>query len=120
MAEIFGAVLEYLRARFKGELGHDELEFTVGTQAVLVAPGSGERVSITFVNLGATQLYLSPSLQASTTHGLRLAANGGTVSMNVEEDSLLPALCLCASGSGADGVLFVLTVFRSSIERVAE
>ncbi len=115
MSKVYGAALEYLESRFKGHLGHDEIEFTVGTDAIPVAPGSGERVSLTFVNLAATQLYLAPSLEVAATHGLRLAANGGTVSMNVEEDSLLPALGWWCVSSGANGALFVLTVFRSSL-----
>ena len=114
MSEVYGAVLEFLQDRFKGRLSHDELEYTVGTDGIVVAGGDAERVSLTLVNLGATTLYLSPSLQVSTVHGLRLGAQGGTVTMNVEEDSLLPALGWWCVSSAGGGLLFVLTVFRSS------
>lgn len=120
MAEVFGAVLEFLQSRFRGALAHTEEEFTVGTAVVEVAHGDAERVSLTFVNLAATTLYLAPSVNVSATHGIRLAANGGTVSLNVVDDSLLPALNWRAMGSGADGALFVLSVRRTTIKPEAE
>ncbi len=115
MANVFGAVLEFLQARFKGQLGHTEEEFDVGTAVVEVTHGDAERVSLTFVNLGATSLYLAPSVNVSTIHGIRLAANGGTVSMNVVADAILPALNWRCVGDGIDGVLFVLSVRRTRI-----
>ena len=120
MMKVFGAALEYLRGRFKGDLGHREEDFTVGTAVIEVAHGDAERVSLTFVNLGATTLYIAPSINVSAAWGMRLAANGGTVSMNVVDDSLLPALNWRAMGSAPAGVLYVLSVRRSSIRTEAE
>lgn len=120
MAKVFGAVLVYLQDRFKGVLAHNEEEYTVGTAVIEVAHADAERVSLTFVNLGATTLYISPSVNVSATHGMRLAANGGTVSMNVEDDALLPALNWRSMGSAGGGALFVLSVRRASVEAETE
>jgi len=120
MSILYGAVLEFLRDRFKGALSHAEEEFAVGVANVEVAGGDSERVSLTFVNLAATNLFLAPSVNVSATHGLRLAPNGGTVSMNVNDDALLPALNWWCVSSGADGALFVLSVRRTRITPKAE
>lgn len=115
MLKLHGAVLEFLRDRFKGALSPEEHEFVVAAAQIEVAPGDSERVTITFVNLGATTIYIAPSLAVGAGRGMRLGPTGGMISMNVEEDSLLPALNWFAFGSGPAGVLYTLSVRRNRL-----
>lgn len=115
MVKIYGAVLEFLRDRFKGDLTVLEGEYVTGAAMIEVLSGDADRVALTLVNLGATIIYVSPSLDVSATHGMRLGPNGGTVSMNVEEDSLLPSVGWYAVSPGGAGALYALWCRRTRV-----
>lgn len=115
MGQLYGAALEFLQDRFKGVLTVLEGEFVTAATLIQVVSGDADRVSLTLVNLGATVIYVSPSLDVSATHGIRLGPNGGTVAMNVEEDSLLSACSWYAISPGGAGALYGLWVRRTRI-----
>lgn len=115
MPEIVGAVYENLAARFKGVFTYEEEEFTIGTTPVLIRGNDIERVSLLVQNTGATVFYIGPSAGVSATRGIRLGPTGGLASMDVYEDSILPAVSWYAVSSAGGGTLYVLSTKRVTI-----
>jgi hypothetical protein len=115
MPKLYGACVEYLRQTYGGDFSILEHTQTIGTAQVHLLGGDSERVSLTLVNLGATNIYIAPTVEVGVLRGLRLAANGGTVSMSLLIDSLLPAASWYAIGDGAGGTLYYIAVRRASI-----
>lgn len=112
MALTRGAALDYLQRRFAGFLRERETEPSIGTAVSVAVPGSSERVSLLVVNLSANTVYLGTSPNVSSTRGIRLAPNGGLISMSIDEDSLLPTLQWYAIATGAASALYVLAIQR--------
>lgn len=117
MSNSYGAALEFLESRFNGALEVMEDDVTTGATNVLAISGDADRVSLTFANLGANPVFIGPRPNISATHGLRLGANGGMVSMNVEEDSLLASIGWYAISPAGASSLYVLIVRRSHISK---
>ena len=83
---------------------------SVGTSSVVVARRNPNRYVAVFMNIGATNIFLRPNRAATVTAGVRLAANGGSLSMDVETDFILPAQEWNAIGDSGGGVLFILFI----------
>jgi hypothetical protein len=107
-----GAALDYLQSRFGGLLREREIDVTVGLAVAVAIPRDNERMSMTVMNLSANAVYLAPSSNVSATRCLRLAPNGGAISMNVDEDGLLPVVQWWGLAAGAGSTLYVLAVRR--------
>lgn len=110
----FGAALAYLDKMFKGEFREAESVQTVGTATLKVFNYDSERVSATFVNLGATVLYIAPTAEVAALRGMRLAPSGGTISMNIFQDGNLPTCEWFVMGSAAGGTLYTLIARRET------
>lgn len=82
---------------------------SVGTTSVVVARRNPNRYVALFMNLGTTNLFIRPNRVATTTTGVRISANGGSLVMEWETDLVLPAQEWNAIGDAAGGTL--LTVF---------
>jgi len=115
MPKVVGAVYENLSARFKGVFTYEEEEFTIGTTPVLIRSSDIERVSLLVQNTGLTTFYIGPSPAVSATRGIRLGPTGGLASMDVYEDSILPAVSWYAVSSAPGGTLYVLSTKRVTI-----
>ena len=48
-----------------------------------------DRLAVTVVNLGATAMYVAWDREVSATHGIYLAAGGGTLSLIADDDGEL-------------------------------
>jgi hypothetical protein len=112
-----GAVLDFLESRFGGRLRERSTVVVVGTSIVNLTRYDGERVSLTLVNLGTNDVFFGPISDPSSSKGIRLGLSGGTFSVNVEQDSILPCLEYNAVSSLAGQTLFVLEVRRELVNR---
>lgn len=109
-----GAALDILEEFAGGPLRDEDASLSVGLSIVRAAERDYERISLTFVNLGGTTIFLAPSPVPSSTSGIRLGANGGTISLSISEDGLLPSVEWNAVGDAAGGNLYRLTVRRET------
>ncbi len=112
MSRVFGAVAQFLAARFKGILREYEGEHTVGVTPVQIVAHDPERVSLLIANHGAADIRIAPSEGVTVTRGIRLGAGGGALSINVEEDGHLPALQWWGISGGAGNAVYSLSVKR--------
>ena len=115
MGEPFGAVGVHLQRFFGGRTAEEDAEITVGTTVVQIANRDPERVSLIFVNLGVSSIFIGPFTTPSTTRGIRLGPSGGTVAFDVFEDAHLPSLQWFGIGDLAGGTLFRLSARRDVI-----
>lgn len=109
---VYGAVAEFLAARFKGVVREIEGTLTVGTAAVEIVGHDSERVSLLIANHGAADVYISPTNQVSVTRGIRLGAGGGALSVNVQDDANLSALSWWGISAAAGNAVYSLQVKR--------
>jgi hypothetical protein len=109
-----GAALDYLAQRFGGLLREEQSTASVGVAAAVIAQGDSERVSLTVANLSVNDVYLTCDRLTASTRGIRISP-GGTWSVNVEEDSLLPTLEWSAIASAAASACYVLSVKRDTL-----
>lgn len=107
-----GAALEFVEARFRGRFDYREFVVTVGTSLVLWVPPDYERISLTLVNFGPADVIIAPNQLVGVNRGLRLAAGGGMIAVDVTEDGLLPCLEWDAISSGAGNNVYALGVYR--------
>lgn len=85
------AVVEYLRSLYKGDFAEVDGQVTVETVATRIVKSDPEAVALTLVNLGVNDIFLTPSNLPSSTNGILIAGNGGSVSMQVPDDYTLPS-----------------------------
>lgn len=81
---------------------------TVGTTSTEVLRGDPSRVGFLFVNLSLNNIFLSPIGAASATNGIRLDPNGGSVSVEWEEDGEVVAWPWQAVADGAGSAFLAL------------
>lgn len=117
---VFGAVNQFLEKKFGGPIRAEKDLLVVGITEVEAAVRDPERVSLTFVNLGLTTLFLSPLGQASVTEGIRLFPSGGLVSISIDEDAILQAVRWVTIGDAVGGSLFRISVRREGQTRPIE
>ena len=108
MARVFGAVAQFLAGRFKGIFREIEAQPTIGVAIGNIVGHDPERVSLVITNHGAADVYVAPNQQVSVTRGIRLAAGGGAMSVNVEEDGNHPTLLWWGISAGAGTVVYAL------------
>lgn len=115
MANAFRPAAPYALAvkDYGGVLLVEQGVVTVGVAVVEVAGGDPERVTMTLINLGTTDIFVSPEVIVSTTRGIRLGANGGGVTMDAKEDGILQTLQWFGISSVAGQTVFRLTQRRT-------
>jgi hypothetical protein len=107
-----GAALDDLQRRYGGLLREREIEFDAGLAPLAAIPRDNERMVLTLVNLSANVIYVSPSPEVGPLRCIRLAGNGGLMSVNTQEDGLLPCLEWWSLATGAGSRLYGLAVRR--------
>jgi len=83
---------------------------TVGTTPTLILRNNPDRIFWLVVNLSANNGFLGWDTLVSSTRGLFIAANGGFVSANIEEDGELVIYDVWAINQNASGTYLVVEV----------
>ena len=108
-APIVRSVHELIEARFGINVVFKMTGTTsVGTsdvQLVELYPGS---TNLTIVKLTTNTIYLSPTQTASSSSGILLTASGGALTMNYNDDLILPTLEWRAIATGSSSNVFVI------------
>jgi len=85
---------------------------TVETVATLILRNNPDRIFWLVVNLSPNNGYLGWDTQVSSTRGLLVAANGGFVSANIEEDGELVIAEVWAVNLNAAGTYMIVEIER--------
>lgn len=59
---------------------------TMGAGSLLVARDDSSRIALIIVNLGTDTVFIRPRGDAAPEFGFRLSANGGFMSLNIDDD----------------------------------
>jgi hypothetical protein len=86
---------------------------TVGTSVTRIVDNNPRRVKLTLLNLGAVDVFVSPTADVTTSAGLKLVAATGTGELNASDDgeAVITEIYAIASAAGN-------TVMISEVERV--
>lgn len=78
--------------------------------AQVIARRDGGRVALVIINLSANTVVVAPFAGVTTTRGIQIPANGGFLSMNVQDDYLLPTMEWSAVASADNSAIYVLAI----------
>ncbi len=106
------AIQQWVEANYGGSFQTKETTVAVGAGVTQLVDHDFERVGLIFVNTGAAAATLAPNKQVNLTGGVLLVAAGGSLSLNVRDDLVLPGFEWSAISSAAGTSIYVLQVVR--------
>lgn len=86
----YGAAREITQKRWGIPLNFVETNFTVTASAQVAAKNNPDRVSLTFVNNGANDMFIALSTIVSSV-GIKIVSSGQAINFNVDDDGEMPA-----------------------------
>jgi len=108
-APIVRSVHELIEARFGINVVFKMTGTTsVGTSDVQLVENNPGRTNLSVINLSSNTIYLKPQETASSSSGILLTASGGALTMNYNDDLILPTLEWHAIASGSSSNVFVI------------
>ena len=86
-----GALSDFVRERFGVDVRFNPvaLATVAGTTATQIWRANADRLELTFINLGATTIYIFVDPSVSSSKGIYLAGGGGAVVLTAGEDGEL-------------------------------
>lgn len=108
----YGAARDYLEKKFGGRFTELESSPALAATAAAITGNNPDRLGLLIVNLGANTGYFGLRPNVSASNGFALAANGGSVSLSVDEDFTLVTRELFGIGPGGASQLYVLELVR--------
>lgn len=87
-------------------------DVAVTTAATKLIDNNMERMSLTFINVGAEEVLLAPKQGVTTTSGIVLGPLGGNLNLNAVEDLVLVGYDWWAIGNGGSSTVTVIAVTR--------
>ncbi len=106
-----GAVNAYLEKEFGGPFTIRETDVTVGTAAASVVGNSPDRTGLIVINVGVNVATVGWRKGLAAGTGILLNASGGSLTMNVRDDFVLPSWELFCIGAAAS-TLYVVEIVR--------
>ena len=106
------AIQQWVESNYGGTFQTRESTVAVGAGVTQLVDHDFERVGMVFVNTGAVAATIAPNKAAIITNGILLVAAGGSLTVNVRDDLVLPGFEWSAISSGAGTTIYVLQVVR--------
>lgn len=116
-----GVLADLLLDRFKLKTSTlvNPLVAAVGIAAIPIALNHPDRVGFVMLNLSANVVYISPLPTVALLVGIRLDANGGTVSFVWDEDFELVSHDWYAIATGAASQVFIMEIIGEKTHETA-
>ena len=109
-----GVVADWLQENYGGLYTYFTDNEVIGVQAVRLVNNDPERVHLTIVNTSLNTVMVAPSPDVTLQNGIFLSGGGGSVTLNMREDLILPSLEWYAVANVAGSPVFFQTVRRYS------
>ncbi len=84
---------------------------SIGTAATRLLANNPNRVSVVIFNLSANSIYIGLTNGVSSTNGIYIAPNGGSISLQWDKDFMLTTREFFAIATGAASSVYVLENF---------
>ncbi len=107
-----GALSDLIEQEFGGAYDTAETQVPTNGTGYRAIPHNPECVGTTIINLGANDVYLSPSSGVSSASGIFLSASGGSMSLTVRDDLVLAGHEWYAISPAGASALFVIRILR--------
>lgn len=115
MAQLSGAVYEYLAKLYDGVVAPRESIVNVATTRTNIVGNNPDRVELVLVNIGAESTFVyTTSQNLASGAGIRLGPAGGQMAVNIVHDSILPTMNWFGRSTVAANDIFVLEVIREA------
>lgn len=108
----YGAAAELARKLYGGDLVEFEEIESVGTSVEVLLTNDPERVFMFLINLGSTTVFLRTLGVPAVNSGIRLSAQGGSLSFSADRDGPMPTKEFKAIADTAASDVYVLTLRR--------
>lgn len=82
----------------------------LGVAASRIVPQNANRLGLVIVNLSANNVFIAFDNQVSASHGIFLAPNGGSISMNYKDDFELVGFEVFGIASAAGSNIYCIEV----------
>lgn len=109
-----GAAAALAARKFGGRIVELESAPSVSNTAAQYVAGDPERVLLTVVNLSANSIYIGFRPDVSPTNGILLGPNGGSITLDAEQDAVLVTRQVFAIGDGASSATYRLQLRRDT------
>lgn len=106
------ALEAYLREQFGGRFTVESSTVSIATTLTKAIDNDFERMGLTFINIGANDIHLTPSRDASSSKGVLLGANGGFLSLVAKDDLILVGWSWFAVATTSATDLLIFSVKR--------
>lgn len=103
-----GAAADFVAQQYGGLVQETEATFATAAASALALKNDPDAVSLTFVNFGGFDIFIALAQNAPANSGIRLTANGGSVSLNARDDGTLPSREWYAASPGGASSLYSL------------
>lgn len=108
----FGAALESIQRRYGGLAAVKAEPFQVTTTPSQIVPADPERLFLAIINLSGDFVMIAPDPGVSPLRGIRLSPNGGFITMNERDDTIMPCLEWFGEGFAINLDCYRITVRR--------
>jgi len=109
---IVNSVYDLISKLYGAEVSREDpaTNLSLGVADLIVLQNNPRRLSFVVVNLSANVVYLKPNAPATATSGIRLAASGGSLTVNFLTDLHLASLEWHGLASGAASTIYITSV----------
>lgn len=83
------ALEAFLREQYGGRFTVEPTTVAIQTALTQAVGNDFERMALTFINVGANDIYLTPDRSAAVGNGILLGATGGFLSLTARDDLVL-------------------------------
>lgn len=111
----YGAALQYAELEFGGPVSETDNTVSVATTATKIVGNNPDRVMLLLVNLGGTPVNVVPDNDPSSSKGITISQNGGSMVSIVRDDGTLPTREWYGIATSAAANVYVLELSRFGI-----
>lgn len=109
------ALQQYVEKMVDGNYVAATSDVAVTTTAAKITDNDMERMALTFINIGSNPVVLAPLKNPTSSLGIRLGAQGGSLNLNAMEDMVLVGWDWYVIGDGGTSTVTVIEVKRIGV-----
>jgi len=103
-----GANLAWVQTQLGGEVLEQDSSPLVSSTTVQILANNPDRMGLVMMNLGTGDMFVSFNPNVSTQLGIKLAANGGFISMKLRDDFTMITRAYYAISPSVNGNIYIV------------
>lgn len=110
MAAVTGVLRQYLENKYGAAFDYTIDTVSVGTSGASLIGADPQRVALILCNFGPYDIYYAQSMADALTAGIYVSSYGGTMTLTIDDDFIMPQLPWFGSTTGGDTDVYVISV----------